>query len=284
MHIMLKIFNKRFLVLIVFILCAYILKKSMFIEGDGFNSQVISVVNGVQYGLSKVHKIRFLVVSPFYFLGKNNEIVQAILICMYVKPILRNQSFKVYILIMVVLLVFSYRTSIVAMSLPYFHIYQKTNKKRYFIFSFLFSILSSATVLNFIVIYLLYNYKKIYKKLIYLLILFMVFLPSFKHKILFFTDGGSGYFETMVYRSFLVEAILTKNYIRIMLSIFIIFIFFAQVFMWLKNGKIKIKNIEKIFPVFFLFMEGLGVYSYLIEDIMVFDKMFKIKKKKESEE
>lgn len=275
-----KIFNIRVLVLIIFIVIAYALKKTMFIQGDGFNSQVISVMKGAQYGLSKVHTIRFLVVSPFYFLGKNNSIIQAILMYIYARPILKNQTFKAYILIMVVLLLFSYRTSIVALSLPYFHLYQKTNKKRYFIFSFLFSILSSATVLNFIAIYLLYNYKKIYKKLIYVLILFIAFLPSFKHKIIFFTAGGSGYFQTMIQRSFIIEAILTKNYIRIMLGVFCILIFLAQIFMCLKNGKIKIRNIEKIFLVIFLFMEGLGVYSYLIENVIIFDKLFKIKKKK----
>lgn len=275
-----KIFNKRVLVLIIFIVIAYALKKSMFIEGDGFNSQVISVVSGVQYGLSKVHAIRFLVVSPFYFLGKNNSIIQAILMYIYARPILKNQTFKDYILIMAVLLLFSYRTSIVALSLPYFHLYQKTNKKRYFIFSFLFSILSSATVLNFIAIYLLYNYKKVYKKLIYVLILFIAFLPSLKHKIFFFTKGGTGYFETMVYRSFLAEALREGIYTRILISVFVVILFLFQIFMWLKNGKIKLREIEKIFPVMFLFMEGLGVYSYLIEDIIIFDKLFKKKKKK----
>lgn len=275
-----KMFDKRFLILIVFILCAYILRKSMFIQGDGFNSQIIAVVKGVQYGLSKVHKVRFIVISPFYFLGKNNEIVQAILIYIYAKPILRNQSFKAYVLIMIVFLLFSYRTSIVAMALPYFHIYQETNKKRYFLFSFLFSVLSSAAILNFITIYLLYNYKKIYKKLGYLLILGIVFLPSLRHKISFFTEGNSGYFETMVYRSFIAEALRVGNYTRIAISVFVVLIFLLQFFMWLKNGKMRLKEIEKVFPVVFLFMEGLGVYSYLIEYIIILDHKVTFKKGK----
>ena len=165
------------------------------------------------------------------------------------------------------------------MSLPYFHLYQKNNKKRYLIVSFLFSILSSGTVLNFIAIYFIYNYKKLYKKAIYLVAFFIIFLPSFKHKILFFTQGGAGYFETMVYRSFIIEAIMVKNYTRIAITIFVIFIFFLQILMILKSGKIKAKNIERIFPVLFLFMEGLGIYSYLIENIKIFEEIFKIKKK-----
>jgi len=84
-------------------------------------------------------------------------------------------------MITIIIILFSYRTSIVAMSLPYFHMYQENNKKRYLIISFLFSILSSGTVLNFIAIYFLYNYKKLYKKLIYLVILIIVFLPSLMH-------------------------------------------------------------------------------------------------------
>ena len=274
-----KLDYKLVISLIFLIVFAYITKKTMFIEGDGFNSQIISVVEGTANSLSKIHQIRFLVVAPFYILGKNSILIQAILIYIYVRPILKTQSFTVCIMIVVIIIMFSYRTSIVAMSLPYFHLYQKNNKKRYLIVSFLFSILSSGTVLNFIAIYFIYNYKKLYKKAIYLVAFFIIFLPSFKHKILFFTQGGAGYFETMVYRSFIIEAIIVKNYTRIAITIFVIFIFFLQILMILKSGKIKAKNIERIFPVLFLFMEGLGIYSYLIENIKIFEEIFKIKKK-----
>ena len=274
-----KLDYKLVISLIFLIVFAYITKKTMFIEGDGFNSQIISVVEGTANSLSKIHQIRFLVVAPFYILGKNSILIQAILIYIYVRPILKTQSFTTCIMIVVIIIMFSYRTSIVAMSLPYFHLYQKNNKKRYLIVSFLFSILSSGTVLNFIAIYFIYNYKKLYKKAIYLVAFFIIFLPSFKHKILFFTQGGAGYFETMVYRSFIIEAIMVKNYTRIAITIFVIFIFFLQILMILKSGKIKAKNIERIFPVLFLFMEGLGIYSYLIENIKIFEEIFKIKKK-----
>ena len=269
-----KLDYKLVISLIFLLVCTYITKKTMFIQGDGFNSQVLSVAKGTIGPLSKIHQIRFLVVAPFYILGKNNTIVQAILIYIYVRPILKVQSFKICIII----ILFSYRTSIVAMSLPYFHMYQENNKKRYLIISFLFSILSSGTVLNFIAIYFLYNYKKLYKKLIYLVILIIVFLPSLKHKISFFTEGGSGYFETMMYRSFLAEALRIGNYTRIGISIFVVFIFLLQFFMWLKNGKIKLKEVEVIFPIIFLFMEGLGVYSYLIEYVIILGSRIKFKK------
>lgn len=274
-----KLDYKLLISLILLLVYTYITKKTMFIEGDGFNSQIISVVEGTANSLSKIHQIRFLVVAPFYILGKNSILIQAILIYIYVRPILKTQSFTTCIMIVVIIIMFSYRTSIVAMSLPYFHLYQKNNKKRYLIVSFLFSILSSGTVLNFIAIYFIYNYKKLYKKAIYLVTFFIIFLPSFKHKILFFTQGGAGYFETMVYRSFIIEAIRVKNYTRIAITIFVIFIFFLQILMILKSGKIKAKNIERIFPVLFLFMEGLGIYSYLIENIKIFEEIFKIKKK-----
>ena len=84
----------------------------------------------------------------------------------------------------------------------------------------------------------------------------------------------------MVYRSFLAEALRVGIYTRIAIIIFVVFIFFLQVLTILKNGKIKVKDIEKIFPILFLFMEGLGIYFYLIEDVIIFDKLFKIKKKK----
>lgn len=274
-----KLDYKLVISLIFLLVFAYITKKTMFIEGDGFNSQIISVVEGTANSLSKIHQIRFLVVAPFYILGKNSILIQAALIYIYVRPILKTQSFTVCIMIVVIIIMFSYRTSIVAMSLPYFHLYQKNNKKRYLIVSFLFSILSSGTVLNFIAIYFIYNYKKLYKKAIYLVAFFIIFLPSFKHKIFFFTQGGAGYFETMVYRSFIIEAIMVKNYTRIVITIFVIFIFFLQILIILKSGKIKAKNIERIFPVLFLFMEGLGIYSYLIENIKIFEEIFKIKKK-----
>ena len=273
-----KLDYKLVISLIFLLVCTYITKKTMFIQGDGFNSQVLSVAKGTIGPLSKIHQIRFLVVAPFYILGKNNTIVQAILIYIYVRPILKVQSFKICIMITIIIILFSYRTSIVAMSLPYFHMYQENNKKRYLIISFLFSILSSGTVLNFIAIYFLYNYKKLYKKLIYLVILIIAFLPSLKHKISFFTEGGSGYFEMMVYRSFLVEALRIGNYTRIGISIFIVLIFLLQFFMWLKNGKIKLKEVEVIFPIIFLFMEGLGVYSYLIEYVIILGSRIKFKK------
>lgn len=272
-----KLDYKLVVSLIFLVVCAYILKKTMFIEGDGFNSQILSVVNGKSGSLSKIHQIRFLVIAPFYLFGKNNSIIQAMLIYIYIRPLLKTQSFKMCVIIVIIIVMFSYRTSIVAMSLPYFHLYQKTNKKRYLIVSFLFSILSSATVLNFIIIYFLYNYKIIYKKAIYLIVFLIFFLPSFKHKILFFTEGGAGYFDTMIHRSFLIEAITTKNYIRIAVSVFIIFIFFLQFLTFLKNGRIKVKDIERILPIVFLFMEGLGIYSYLIEDAILLDKILKNK-------
>ena len=271
-----KLDYKLVVSLIFLVVCAYILKKTMFIEGDGFNSQILSVVNG-SGSLSKIHQIRFLVIAPFYLFGKNNSIIQAMLIYIYIRPLLKTQSFKMCVIIVIIIVMFSYRTSIVAMSLPYFHLYQKTNKKRYLIVSFLFSILSSATVLNFIIIYFLYNYKIIYKKAIYLIVFLIFFLPSFKHKILFFTEGGAGYFDTMIHRSFLIEAITTKNYIRIAVSVFIVFIFFLQFLTFLKNGRIKVKDIERILPIVFLFMEGLGIYSYLIEDAILLDKILKNK-------
>lgn len=275
-----KLDYKLLISLILLLVCTYITKKTMFIEGDGFNSQILHVVKGADDPLSKIHQIRFLVVAPFYIFGKDSTIIQAICIYIYVRPILKEQNFKVCVMIVAIIIMFSYRTSIVAMSLPYFHLYQKNNKKRYLVISFLFSILSSATVLNFMAIYLLYNYKKVYKKLVYILILFIAFLPSLKNKIFYFTEGGTGYFETMVYRSFLAEALRVGIYTRIAIIIFVVFIFFLQVLTILKNGKIKVKDIEKIFPILFLFMEGLGIYFYLIEDVIIFDKLFKIKKKK----
>ena len=223
-----KLDYKLVISLIILLACTYITKKTMFIEGDGFNSQILSVVEGTTSSLSKIHQIRFLVVAPFYILGRNNTVIQAVLIYIYVRPILKTQSFKVCIMITVIIIIFSYRTSIVAMSLPYFHLYQESDKKRYLIVSFLFSILSSGTVLNFIFIYFIYNYKKLYKKVIYLVAFLVFFLPSFKHKIFFFTQGGTGYFETMVYRSFIVEAIMIKNYMRIAIAILVFFIFFLQ--------------------------------------------------------
>ena len=81
----------------------------------------------------------------------------------------------------------------------------------------------------------------------------------------------------MIHRSFLIEAITTKNYIRIAVSVFIIFIFFLQFLTFLKNGRIKVKDIERILPIVFLFMEGLGIYSYLIEDAILLDKILKNK-------
>ena len=83
----------------------------------------------------------------------------------------------------------------------------------------------------------------------------------------------------MIHRSFIVEAIIVRNYTRIVISVFVILIFFLQFLMFLKNGKIKLKNIERIFPVIFLFMEGLGVYSYLIENTILLDRIFKNKNK-----
>ena len=278
-----KRINFRIIILMVFIICVCLLKKTMFIKGDIFYYQMISVIEGEQYALAKIHLIRFLVISPFYLSTYLSEkwsiVIQGILIYLYIRPILKLQNLRVYTFIMLILLLFSYRTSIVAMSLPYFHLYQKNRKRKYLLISFLFSILSSATVLNFIIIYFLYNYKTIYKKIIYLVFFLIFFLPSFKHKILFFTEGGSGYFETMIHRSFIVEAIIIRNYTRIIISVFVILIFFLQFLMFLKNGKIKLKNIERIFPIIFLFMEGLGVYSYLIEDTILLDKIFKNKNK-----
>jgi len=45
-----------------------------------------------------------------------------------------------------------------------------------------------------------------------------------------------------------------------------------------KNGKIKLKEVEVIFPIIFLFMEGLGVYSYLIEYVIILGSRIKFKK------
>ena len=75
-----KLDYKLVVSLIFLVVCAYILKKTMFIEGDGFNSQILSVVNGKSGSLSKIHQIRFLVIAPFYLFGKNNSIIQAMLI------------------------------------------------------------------------------------------------------------------------------------------------------------------------------------------------------------
>ena len=81
-----------------------------------------------------------------------------------------------------------------------------------------------------------------------------------------------------MYRSFLAEALRIGNYTRIGISIFVVFIFLLQFFMWLKNGKIKLKEVEVIFPIIFLFMEGLGVYSYLIEYVIILGSRIKFKK------
>ena len=76
-----KLDYKLVISLIFLLVCTYITKKTMFIQGDGFNSQVLSVAKGTIGPLSKIHQIRFLVVAPFYILGKNNKIYENKICC-----------------------------------------------------------------------------------------------------------------------------------------------------------------------------------------------------------
>ena len=271
-----KKINFRIIILIVFIICIYLLKKTMFIKGDIFYYQMVSVVKGEKYFLAKIHLVRFLAIFPFYLSTYLSEkisiLIQGVVIYFYAKPVLKLQNLNTYILIILVLLLFSYRTSIVALSLPYFHMYQKSKKKKYLFFSFLFSTLSSATVLNFIIIYLVYNYKKLYNKIPFVILILVFFIPSFQHKVVFFTQGGDSYFITMFNRSFLVMSILFKDYMRIMIIIFVILIFIYELISIIIKKKITARNIEYILPIFYIFMEGLGVYSYLISYSILISK------------
>ena len=133
-----KKINFRIIILIVFIICIYLLKKTMFIKGDIFYYQMVSVVEGEKYFLAKIHLVRFLAIFPFYLSTylpeKISILIQGVVIYFYAKPVLKLQNLNTYILIILVLLLFSYRTSIVALSLPYFHMYQKSKKKKYLFF------------------------------------------------------------------------------------------------------------------------------------------------------
>ena len=87
-----------------------------------------------------------------------------------------------------------------------------------------------------------------------------------------FTQGGDSYFITMFNRSFLVMSILLKDYMRIMIIIFVILIFIYELISIIIKKKITARNIEYILPIFYIFMEGLGVYSYLISYSILISK------------
>lgn len=262
------------------LLSAFFFQKSMFDGGgsDGFYSQIFYVVNVGEWSTSPlypVHLLRFLVVSPFYYLHVNgvNPIFEAALILMFLMPVLAIKfgSKRVYsqALFIYLPILFSYRSVLVMCSISYLFICLYGCKRRYWMLflSMLLANLSSGVVLPWVLIALL-NIKDLSQKykVIWFVALGAVVVLGFSisHKVgFFFGEHAAG--ESVLSRSTFYVSILNEQYLRLALYSLLFLAWFV-----IGLASINVKPFPTqlfcfYFPAFVtFFFEGLGLISFLI--------------------
>lgn len=248
-------------------------------EVDGFFQQISYIANGGSdvNGLGIIHKIRYVIISPFIFIEEVvvigiyiNTIILIFCINLLSKKILKLKINSDYIVGIVSLspFFFSFRTSLLFISMLMLYLFL-TSKRHYLtaVVGFFLSFLSSGTVLT----YILMCFVKIVKmkgvsavkkiSFIFLVfVMFLFFLPSLMHKIQFFTEAeGGNLIFSMLDRANIPVAIQAGN----------IKVVFVYVFSCLLGvfGLYRAKYVDRVLILIFivsaLTMEGLGSTSLI---------------------
>lgn len=281
----------------VFILLSHLLSRQLFTDDvDGFLYQIEAVSSGGELGaLGVVHQLRYWVVYPLYkaYVSGLPIIVQHLLLVLYLSPVLfmirkiPKIARNIGVLLLYSSLFFSYRTVLLMESilLLVIFIYFYKFQKKYLFFSFLLSILSSGTVLVWLVLAIVsLNIK--YKKII-ILIGFILMLGPMAHKLLFFYNSnlyGSAtsvsveavfnvlsfnnmlfIFENIHSRSLLNEAISNGNIAR--LSVIALMLVVCFILVILKPNKLVLL-LCTLFCIGLLF-EGLISYSLIFGLLLI---------------
>ncbi|CAM1341418.1 hypothetical protein [Tenacibaculum amylolyticum] len=291
---------------IIFLFLSSFLDRSMFsVEIDGFYSQVSSfdAGNNQSNSLSYMHRVRYIIAYPFFFIKENNmsNTLEHILFVIYCLPVFFTKApyriRNISVLILYLSLIFSYRSVLVMIAVYMLIMNIRYGyggvKKRVFLISFGYSLLSSGSFL--LCFFLVFFFKKKYIKSkskrkylnIVVIMLVSVLAGSIFHKLLFFLNPyeyGSAdditieaikkisiedivkIFYVMVERSLLFEAIMNEDYLRV--SIVVIELLLI-IFLTLYSKQKVIKTIFILLLVSLLF-EGLMTYSLLFSIIVLF--------------
>jgi len=258
----------------------FLIHKSMFDGGvdDGFYRQMEYVVDSGGWStspLSLVHLLRFIIISPFYFLYANgySSIFEAILVLIFLMPILtikfgKKRPYTTAFLVFLPLL-FSYRTVLVMCAIAYLFICLYDRKKRYALFSLsmLLANLSSGVILPWVLIVFMNisNLASRYKFIRLLSVVAAIVLSYSVFQKYDFFFGEYSVSESLIERSTFYVSIINEQYFRF-------FAYIALFIAWIviSLAKINSKSFSMglysfYLPMFMtLFFEGLGLISFLI--------------------
>ncbi|MDO6579740.1 hypothetical protein Q4491_00145 [Photobacterium sp. 2_MG-2023] len=247
-------------------------------EDDGFFQQINAILSGKinPDGLGTIHYIRYLVIAPFLYFeeqfhfGKNLNtfiILQLIQLCFFAYWKFKRIINPLLLIIILIPIFVSLRTSLLIISafIVYFYITEQIKSKLLVLLGFFISMLSSGVILNYIVLLSIFLAKgtisRRKKVLIFSLfsIVFIAFIPSVLHKVLFFSGGGGviAFITNMVSRSNVFSSFLLGNYIN--LAFYLLFIGLSLLVFY--RSSYFDKSVALLFIISALTMEGLGSTS-----------------------
>lgn len=281
---------------ILFISIAGIIDLRMFDfnnQTDGFFIQVLyasKILSGDfdMNGLFFIHVARLIIVLPFYgvYLLELPAFVDAVIYLLYLSPLLSRRwgENKIQLIFIFFPIFFSYRTSIGMCGMGYLYLILIKNVKSYYLFavSALLANLSSGIVLSWGIV-VLFSLKNIFKQyLLFIPVIFIVligFLASIIHKVEYMlTDVGMKTNGSAIERSTIYVSFIHDQYLRLIIYMSISFVLYA-----ILNARFLTPYKDRVF-IFFLaaapgvFLEGIGLISYLMCIFMFLSEVTKIKR------
>lgn len=261
-------------------LSAFVFPKSMF-DGaghDGFYNQIFHVAEGeVSHAspLYPVHLLRYLVVSPFYYLHTNGypQIIEAFLVLIFLLPVLTAKfgNKKVYgqVIFVYLPILFSYRSVLAMCSISYLFICLYGDRKNNFrlLLSLFLANLSSGVVLAWVLI-VVANIKCLAQRYKYVRVAFLLAIVVLGFSItqkadFFYNEFSSGI--TLFERSTFYVSIINEQYLR-----FTVYSLLLVAWLIISLAKIEFRSFSWRLYSFYLpmfiafFFEGIGLISFII--------------------
>lgn len=264
-------------------------------QTDGFFYQ-IDYVSKILTGdfdvnaLFFIHVARLIIVAPFYFvyLLKLPSAADAIIYLVYLSPLLvRRGGWRVPVQMFFIFLpvFFSYRASLgmCAMGYLYLILFKNVNSYSLFTISALLANLSSGVVLSWVCV-VFFSMRHIFREYMLFIPVFLFLVVGFSmsliHKIgyMFKAEGvaqhGSAIERSTIYVSFIHEQY-SRLFIYLTIALFLYFIL----------GLRLVRNYSNRMFLFFLaavpgvFLEGIGLISYLMCFTFLVNDLFTIKRR-----
>lgn len=261
-------------------------------QADGFFMQVtyaskIFTGNFDTNPLFFIHVARLLIVLPFYvaYILKLPAIVDAAIYLLYLAPLLirrNDKGINIQLAFIFFPLFFSFRTSIGMCSMGYLYLILFNNVKSYklLFISAMLANLSSGIVLSWVGA-VFFSFRHIIRQYVWLVPIIFVLAVGFSmsvlHKIQFMlVDAGAEQNGGAVERSTIYVSFIHEQYARLA-----IYIILALYLFFILNSKLVGRYSNRLFLFFVaavpgVFLEGIGLISYLMCFIIFSNELFVI--------